>query len=93
MRSRFWKRRRKQAPSKFRIPGSILGVVFKRDGDYDRALQQMLGAEKLVPDEPTVHHNLGAIYKLLNRPDKAVKEFEVAEKLNPNLGGAALSAV
>ena len=33
------------------------------------------------------HYNLGALYKLTNKPDDALKEFEIATMLNPNLAG------
>ena len=45
-------------------------------------MQQMV---KLVPDEPTGHHNLAALYKLAGKNEDALREFEAAEKLDMNL--------
>jgi len=39
---------------------------------------------KLVPDDPVSHYNLGIEYKLVGKPDLALKEFEAADRLNPN---------
>jgi tetratricopeptide (TPR) repeat protein len=40
---------------------------------------------RLVPDEPVSHYNLGVLHKLADKRDEAVREFEIAERLNPNL--------
>src|SRR5579872_2567692 len=34
-----------------------LGIVYKKDGDYQRGIQQLEGMTALVPDEPVTHYN------------------------------------
>ena len=50
-----------------------------------RPLPQFEGLLRLVPDEPVSHYNLGVLHKLADKRDEAVREFETAERLNPNL--------
>jgi tetratricopeptide (TPR) repeat protein len=61
-----------------------LGIVFKKEGEYAPAIAQFEGLLRLVPGEPVSHYNLGVLHKDDNR-DEAVREFENAERLNPNL--------
>jgi hypothetical protein len=72
-----------------RIPNTWfnLGIVFKKDSQYEPAIEQFEGMVKLVPDEPVSHYNLGVLYKLTSKTDAALKEFETSERLNPNLAG------
>src|SRR6266446_1093525 len=64
-----------------------LGIVYKKDSEYDKAIQQLEGMTKLVPDEPKTHYNLAVLYKLNNKADAALKEFEISAKLDPTLAG------
>jgi hypothetical protein len=64
-----------------------LGIAYKKDSDYEHAIEQFEGMVKLVPDEPISHYNLGVLYKLTGKADAAVKEFETSARLNPNLAG------
>ena len=41
----------------------------------------------LDPDEPVSHYNLGFLYKTSGRPADAMKQFEAAARLGPNLAG------
>lgn len=72
-----------------KIPNTwfMLGIVFKKDAQYEAAVKQFEEMVKLVPDEPVSHYNLGVLYKLTAKPDAALTEFETAERLNPNLAG------
>src|ERR1700683_5243136 len=40
-------------------PWFNLGMVFKKEGDYERAIEQLEQMAKLVPGEPITHYNLG----------------------------------
>lgn len=62
-----------------------LGVAYKREGDFNRALREFTETAKLVPDEPVTHYNLGTIYKALNQNEKAIAEFETAARLDLTL--------
>jgi tetratricopeptide (TPR) repeat protein len=64
-----------------------LGILYKKDGDYEHAIEQLEGMVKLVPDEPVTHYNLGVLYRLAGKPAEGLKQLELAEKLNPNLAG------
>jgi len=62
-----------------------LGIYYKRDGQFDKALVEFLEFAKLVPGEAIGHYNLGSIYKLQGKMDEARREFELARDLNPSL--------
>lgn len=64
-----------------------LGIVYKKDSDYEKAIAQFEQMIKLVPDEPISHYNLGVLYRLSGKAPQALTEFEAAAKLNPNLAG------
>ncbi|MEQ1884820.1 MAG: FG-GAP-like repeat-containing protein [Bryobacteraceae bacterium] len=64
-----------------------LGIVYKKDSDYEKAIAQFEQMIKLVPDEPISHYNLGVLYRLSSKPQEALREFEAAARLNPNLAG------
>jgi hypothetical protein len=64
-----------------------LAITYKRDSDYDKAIQQFEQMVKLVPDEAVSHYNLGVLYKLTARPDLSLRHFEEAARLDPNLAG------
>ncbi len=64
-----------------------LAITYKRDSEYEKAVQQFEQMVKLVPDEPVSQYNLGVLYKLLAKPDLSLKHFEEAARLDPNLAG------
>lgn len=64
-----------------------LGIYYKHNGDYDKALVQLRQMIKLVPDEPKSHYNVAAILKAQGNLDAAIPEFQAAEKLDPYLAG------
>jgi tetratricopeptide (TPR) repeat protein len=77
----------KQAPE---IPHTwfTLGIVYKKLGEPEKALEQMQGAARLDPREPIVQYNLGALLKQLERSPEAVSAFERARDLDGNLAAA-----
>ena len=62
-----------------------LGIVFKKDGEFEKAQAQFERMVKLAPDEPFSHHNLGVLYKQAGRADDALALSQVAVRLNGNL--------
>src|SRR5947209_8387166 len=41
-----------------------LGITYKKESEYDHAVEQFEQMVKLVPDDPTSHYNLGYLYKV-----------------------------
>src|SRR5262249_55179715 len=64
-----------------------LGIAYKKDAAYDKAIVQFEQMVKLVPDEAVSHYNLGYLYKLTNKGAQSLPEFEKASQLDPNLAG------
>ena len=62
-----------------------LGIIFKKDGDFEKAQTQFEQMVKLAPDEPISHYNLGVLYKQFGRSEDAVAQFSAAVRLNGNL--------
>ena len=62
-----------------------LGIVFKKEGEFDLAQLQFERMVKLTPNEPIAHYNLGSLYKQNGRAEEATREFQTAERLNPEL--------
>src|SRR5262249_60671762 len=53
----------------------------------DKASAQRDTRVQLAPNEPISHYNLGYLYKLTDKPADALREFERASQLDPNLAG------
>lgn len=75
-----------------------LGEAHLREGNTSLALSELLKAQKLNPDDPIVHNDLGLVYTSKERLDIAVQQFEKALQLKPdyavaknNLGSAYLA--
>ncbi|MCQ4574314.1 MAG: SUMF1/EgtB/PvdO family nonheme iron enzyme [Candidatus Brocadiales bacterium] len=52
--------------------------------DYDKALEEYQEAERLYPDLPELHHNMGWVYSKLGRQKEAVKHLRRYIILNPD---------
>ncbi|MCF8024688.1 MAG: tetratricopeptide repeat protein [Desulfobacteraceae bacterium] len=65
-----------------------LGEAYMAEGNYTKALGELLKAEKMTPDDPYVHNDLGLTYLAKNNPEKAVGHFEKAVELNPDYSAA-----
>lgn len=57
-------------------------------GDYPLALQQLLKADKLAPNNPVIQNNLGLVYFHRNRMDLAQKHLKLAVELDPKFSDA-----
>jgi type IV pilus assembly protein PilF len=75
-----------------------LGEAYMADGNYTKALRELLKAELLNPKDPYVHNDLGLTYMAKGDPDKGVTHFKRALELRPeysparnNLGSAYIS--
>ncbi len=64
-----------------------LGIAYKHAGDNDKAIEQLKGMIKLVPNEAVPHYNLGSVLRSKGDSEAALPEFLEAERLNPNLAG------
>jgi Tfp pilus assembly protein PilF len=74
-----------------------IGEAYMNQGDLTAALRELLKAQRLNPDDPIVHNDLGLCYLLKKRLPEAVTHFKKAIDLNPgyaparnNLGTAYL---
>jgi tetratricopeptide (TPR) repeat protein len=65
-----------------------LGEAYIIDGNYTRALKELLKAEKQYPDDHILHNDLGIVYKEKGRYDLAIKHFKKALKFKPNYAPA-----
>jgi len=74
-----------------------LGEAYISEKNYTAALGELLKAQKLNPDDPILHNDLGLVYMAKEMTDLAVVHFEKAVQLKPdyslaknNLGSAYL---
>ncbi|MBI4207985.1 MAG: tetratricopeptide repeat protein [Betaproteobacteria bacterium] len=68
-------------------PGAhaLLGRVYIRRGDLDRALDEMKRSLELNPSDPDVHAGLGNVLLLLGDVGAAIKAIETAVQLHPGI--------
>ncbi|MCS6935645.1 MAG: tetratricopeptide repeat protein [Chitinophagales bacterium] len=59
---------------------SNLSIVFMLQKEYDKALEQLLKAEKLNPKDYIVLNNIAQAYKLKGDTEKAIKYYELTIK-------------
>jgi len=55
-----------------------LGEIYMAEGQFTLALQELLKAEKLDPENALIHNDLGLVYMLKDRMDLSVKHFKRA---------------
>ena len=58
-----------------------LGIAYEGQGLTDDALREEKSAEKLSPDDPTVHWHLGRLYQSLGQKVEAKTELEMTQNL------------
>ncbi len=75
-----------------------LGEAHLVSGNYTAALSKLLDAEKISPQNPYIHDDLGLVYMSKGRPDLAIGHFNKALSIKPdftpamnNLGTAYLA--
>jgi tetratricopeptide (TPR) repeat protein len=59
-----------------------LGALYADSGQNEDALRELLLAEKLDPEEVSVHWRLGRLYKAMGKREESKAEFDKAAKLN-----------
>lgn len=64
------------------LPHLDLGIILSDAGENQRALHELLLAEKLKPDDVNVHWRLGRLYRSMGRKQEAKAEFDKASTLN-----------
>ena len=62
---------------------NTLGVLYRKRGDYQAALEQYQKALKIHPDQPKVYYNVGRLHVDLKDLEKAKLSFEQALALDP----------
>lgn len=67
---------------------SRYGMALVANGQMDKGLEEFLAAERLAPESPIVHHNLGIYYMNSNQHDKADLAFQKELELAPGDGRA-----
>jgi type IV pilus assembly protein PilF len=65
-----------------------IGTAHIQAGQYTPALKELLEAEKLSPNDPTVHYYLGIAYERKGFVDDAFREFQKAIALKPDYSEA-----
>jgi Tfp pilus assembly protein PilF len=65
-----------------------IGEANIQAGQYTQALKELLEAEKLTPDNPRIHYDLGIAYDRKGFSDDAVREFQKAIALKPDYSEA-----
>lgn len=60
------------------------GMKKYKDGDYKKALESFLRAEKFFPKDPDIPFYLGLTYLQLNQKEKVIESFKKTIKINPN---------
>jgi tetratricopeptide (TPR) repeat protein len=62
-----------------------LGWVYYKKGNYQLALQELLRANQLVPDDPTIAEHIGDIYVSLKEYSKALPYYEKSIQLEKDV--------
>ena len=53
-----------------------LGIIYNKKNDYRKAKQYLVQGEKLAPDNPKIHYQLGYTYKGLKEYSSAINSFQ-----------------
>jgi tetratricopeptide (TPR) repeat protein len=62
-----------------------LGWVYYKKGNYQLALTELLKANQLVPDDPTIAEHIGDIYVSLKEYNKALPYYEKSIQLEKDV--------
>ena len=65
-----------------------LGEAYMAQRNYPSALKEFMEAERLTPDDPYLHDDMGLAYMAKNRLDLAIEHFKKAIALKPGYAPA-----
>lgn len=65
-----------------------LGVLYRKKGDFKRALSSYQKALRIHPDQPQIYYNIGRLWLEMKDSGKAGEQFEKALKLDPGFRDA-----
>ena len=72
-------------------PHHLLGILYSKTGDFNKAKSHYENSLKLNPKNPGIYFDLAMMYKMLNDYDKSIDNFLKAVELNPNIIDAYLN--
>lgn len=61
-----------------------LGVLYRKKGEFKRALTSYQKALRIHPNQPQIHYNIGRLLQEMKDTDGATKQFEKALNLDPD---------
>ena len=70
------------------IASRNLGEAYMGEGNYTKALRELLKAEQLNPNDPYLQNNLGLTYLAKGNPEKALSHFKRALERKPDYSPA-----
>ncbi len=65
-----------------------LGVLYRKKGDFNTALQQYMKALRIHKNEPHIHYNIGRLYLDMKDYREAKKHFALAVQFKPDFKAA-----
>src|ERR1700722_20071238 len=65
-----------------------LGVLYRIEAEYQKALESFQHATALDPDDADTHYFLGSVLLELHQPEQALTEFQAALRLTPTHASA-----
>ncbi len=65
-----------------------LGVLYRKKGDFKKALQNYKKALNIHPDRVRIHYNIGRLYIEMKDPETAKSYFQQALKIDPKFTDA-----
>jgi TolB-like protein/class 3 adenylate cyclase/Tfp pilus assembly protein PilF len=72
---------------------ALLGAVYLNSSQYDLVISEEERALALNPSDAAAYVGLGSAFVFLGRPKDALANFEVAMRLNPDLGSGRMESV
>lgn len=61
----------------------LLGILLAKTGEYQPAMQELQKSLTIDPAQHLVHYALANVFKILNKPEQAVKHFDRSIELSP----------
>ncbi len=61
-----------------------MGIVYRKEKNYEKAIEEFTIAIKIAPDFYATYNNLGYLYKKIGKQPEALEMFKIATEKNPN---------